>query len=212
MLGSSTCLLFNPQIQDRLHASPQRRHLGLAALAQSEVNKHGGDRDESPKIVRPHLCWSPETPFTLLFEASLHNNSQPRVWSLKDITLLGLFIIPTSLLLNTTPAACTCYTSTANSGERQRQTPTMTCGEASVYFTWECERPPSAFCKWLHLLLRESSRVLGKWHTNQLWLDKLPPWDWNWGGGKKLCIISPPQLCSTPNGILPKIMPAHWKF
>lgn len=78
----------NPQIQDRLHVISQRRHLGLAALGQSEVNKHAGDRDESRKKVRPHLCW------TLLCEASLHNNSKRLSLELKRYYTARAFHYP----------------------------------------------------------------------------------------------------------------------
>lgn len=43
-------------------------------------------------------------------------------WNLKDIVLLWLFIVPASLIPNTTSSVCTCYIFAGNSSERQRQT------------------------------------------------------------------------------------------
>lgn len=69
----------------------------------------------------------------------------------KDIVLLWLFIVPASLIPNTTSSVCTCYIFTGNSSERQRQTwaVEMTRSQrfASVCFARGCEAYRKQRCK-----------------------------------------------------------------
>lgn len=123
----------------------------------------------------PQLSVSQKLTFTLLFGASLHIVSYPRVLSLRDTVLLWL--LPALLIPTTTSAVGACYIFTGNSGERQRQTwiVEMTCRERpmSVCFAWECEvrqitrKPRELNCQWLHLLSRESFRALWRWRKKK---------------------------------------------
>lgn len=91
-------------------------------------------------------------------------------WNLKDIALLWLFIVPASLIPNTTSSVCTCYIFTGNSSERQRQTWIVEMTRSQRYATVCFARGARHIvsrdakcklnCKWLHLLWREQSRAL----------------------------------------------------